>query len=46
MHVSLVGVFLIRANVAGIFMTRETGQAILQKARFFLKIKAKGMAVA
>ena len=45
-QVSPVGVFLMMEYRAGSFITSDTGQAILQKARFFRKIKARGTAVA
>lgn len=41
-----VGVFLMIEYRAGSFITSDTGQAILQKARFFRKMKARGTAAA
>lgn len=36
---------VIRLTDVGIFMIIATGQAILQKARLSLKMKARGMAI-
>lgn len=43
-HSFLEGSILSNAMLEGTFITKETGQMILQKALFFLKMKAKGMA--